>query len=219
MRKIKLFIFIAFLSFSGLSAQTVLLEPAQLHIGVTQGITGSMVVFIPNIVDMDILWGYNGGIVGRYVTEKGKGLQVELNFYQRGWKEKKGKNQINPYAQRLNYIEMPILAHFYLGNKSRFFFNLGPKIGYLVSHKRLTDDSIDPNAYQHNNKIKNYFDYGVAAGLGYQFTTPRHSFFIEARAGFSLQPIFKTLPQAGSKFNYTNSFDVAANFGWLLRVR
>ena len=112
MRKNWIFIFVLFSS--SLIAQ-VRLDKPEIYVGVTAGATGSMVIFNP-VVAQTYLQGYNGGLVFRYIAEKNVGMQAELNFSQRGWKEANGL-----FAKQLNYIELPFLTHIYMGKKNRFF--------------------------------------------------------------------------------------------------
>ncbi len=121
MRKISIFLCI-FLFSANLFAQPSSEKP-EIYFGTTQGISASMINFSPS-VNQGMLLGYNGGLIFRHITEKNVGLQVELNFFQHGWKETD-----SIYSRRLNYIELPFMTHIYFGNKSRFFFNIGPNYG------------------------------------------------------------------------------------------
>ncbi len=63
------------------------LDQPEIYLGTSHGVSASMIHFSPS-VEQEILLGYNGGIVFRYIDEKNVGVQAELNFFQRGWKEK-----------------------------------------------------------------------------------------------------------------------------------
>ena len=62
------------------------LDKPEIYLGANVGVTESMVMFNPAVVQ-GYLQGYNGGIVFRYIAEKNVGMQIELNFSQRGWSE------------------------------------------------------------------------------------------------------------------------------------
>ncbi len=208
MRKL-LITLILLLAFTKISAQTFLLDTPQIYIGTTQGATASMLYFSPN-VKQDILFGYNGGFLFRYVTEKGRSLQVELNYSQRGWSEKDGI-----YARRLHYLELPFLMHMYWGNKTRFFVNLGPKASYLLGETVLHDKT-ESDKEQYTHKIHNAFDYGVTAGLGLEFAVKEQLFQFETRAHFSLNTTFSNNKK--NTYNYSNNMNLSVNLAWLLRV-
>ncbi|NDV45871.1 PorT family protein [Paludibacter sp. 221] len=190
-------------------SQTILLDPAEIYIGTSHGATASMVMFTPN-VEQDILIGYNGGVTFRYVTEKNLGMQIELNLSQRGWKEKE-----NLYAKRLNYIELPFLAHIYFGKKSRFVFNIGPKAAFLIGEKTLIDNTGASTRPQHTKEIQSKFDYGVTAGLGFEFSVKKQNFSLEARANYSLSNIYH---RNWKTFRYSDNMNLALNLGWLMKI-
>ena len=130
-----LVILLVFIS-STLFSQARLDQP-EIYIGTSHGAIGSMVMFKPS-VSQSYLLGYNGGLIFRYISEKNVGMQAELNYSQRGWSESDSN-----YERQLNYIELPFLTHIYFGNKTRFFFNIGPKVSYLISEKVLVDNTLN----------------------------------------------------------------------------
>jgi len=201
-----------FFSISSVSAQTFLLENPKIHIGMSHGATVSQLMFIPN-VRQDFLFGYNGGFTFRYTTEAGRALQVEINYSQRGWTERD-----NLYARRLNYIEMPFLMHVAFIQRERvsFFYNLGPKISYLLNEQVLHNNVENPTNERHLNPISNRFDYGITAGIGVQFTLNRHIFLLEARAHYSLNTTFPN--DRRHFYNFSNNMNAALNLAWLMRV-
>lgn len=217
MHKIKLLIILSLFLTLKVSAQTTLMDPAEIYIGTSHGATASMILFQPQ-VKQDILLGYNGGIMFRYVNEKHKGLQIELNFSQRGWKEKNVD-----YARQLNYLELPFLAHFYLGNKTRFIINLGPKISYLIGEKVLMDgtenltEQEQKNNLQHSEKVQKPFDYGITAGIGVEFKIKKQALNLEARANYSFSTIFSNT--LSDYYSFSDNMNVALNLGWMIRLK
>ena len=206
MRNLWILIFLALSS--SLIAQR--LDKPEMYIGVNLGATESMIGFTPTI-DQGFLQGYNGGVVFRYVGDKYAGVQAELNFSQHGWKEKSGL-----YTRQLNYIELPFLTHFYLGNKGRVFFNLGPKISYLISEKELINntDATTDNETQltlHKTLIQNPFDYGLCGGLGFLFKINKRiaKEFSNCSGGY----IFKTDPPS-PKWGKLNCKQIIKTFSY-----
>jgi len=208
MRKLIISSLIA-ISFS-LSAQ-VRLDKPEMYIGANVGVTESMVMFNP-AVTQSFLMGLNGGFVFRYIAEKNVGMQAELNFSQRGWKEANGL-----YSRQLNYIELPFLTHIYVGRKNRVFFNIGPKISYLISEKVLANSSAVTTDLQHITSIQHPFDYGLCTGLGLLFNIGGNIYQLDTRANYSLSDVFND--QKKDYFANSNNFNLSVNLAWLLKVK
>lgn len=187
------------------------LDQPEIYLGTSHGVSASMIHFSPS-VEQEILLGYNGGIVFRYIDEKNVGVQAELNFFQRGWKEKG-----NIYAKQLNYIELPFLTHIYFGNSSRFFINLGPKISYLLSENVLKNLSTNSTETQHITKIQHPFDYGICGGLGMLFKVKKNIFQFDTRFNYSLSDIFSNSKK--DYFETSNNINLSVNLGWLLQIK
>lgn len=207
MHKLWIFLFLAFSS--SLLAQQRLDKP-EMYIGGNFGVTESMVAFNPS-VSQGFLLGYNGGIIFRYVGDKYAGVQAELNFSQRGWTEKSGL-----YARQLNYVELPFLTHFYLGKKGRIFFNIGPKISYLLSEKVLTKGTTNIDT-QHITLIQNPFDYGLCGGLGFLFNIKGTVYQLDTRAYYALSDVFSN--DKRDYFATSNNLNVSVNLAWMLQIK
>ena len=168
----------------------------ELSVGASFGTTFSTVSFSPTKVQQKMKLGYTGGVTLRWVTEKNLGLQAELNFAQQGWNEMFEDQPEYKYSRTINYLELPILTHIYLGNKNfRFFINLGPKIGYALGEK--TDENLNgasPNTEntQHDMAIEKKFDWGLCGGPGIEIRTGIGSFLLEGRYYYALGDIFNS---------------------------
>ena len=210
MRKLFLYVLIAVSVSVSLSAQDRLDKP-EMYLGVNLGVTESMVMFKPT-VNQGFLMGYNGGLVFRYIAEKNVGMQAELNFSQRGWQESNGL-----YSRQLNYIELPFMTHIYIGNKNRVFFNLGPKISYLLSEKTLVNKTANSTDSQHITDVQQPFDYSVCAGLGILFNVNGRILQLDTRANYGFSDIFHNTKS--DTFSNSNSFNLSVNLAWLFQVR
>lgn len=150
---------------------------------------------------------YHGGIAIRYISEKNIGIIAELNYSQQGWEQNFSKNDTYKnrgleHSHTLNYLEMPIMTHIYFGNKVRFFFNLGPKIGYLFSDSEKMNSALEdflaggvPESFETNQyyrKAERKLDYGLIGGLGLELRTGIGSFALEGRYSFGLSDIYKS---------------------------
>ncbi|MDO9633928.1 MAG: porin family protein [Paludibacter sp.] len=184
---------------------------SETYLGISGGPAASMVYFKPT-VEQDYLTAYHGGLVFRYISEKHLGIQAELNYSQRGWKEIGGS-----FEKRLDYLEIPFLTHIYFGDKAQFIFNIGPKIGYLIQEKILYNSNPSSTVEQHIQPIQNKFDYGFAAGLGFLFKIKRQVFQLESRANMSFSDIFSN--DRRDYFDNSNLINASVTLGWLIQVR
>lgn len=176
-----------------LAAQPRLKQP-EMYFGAQGGVIAAMMNFSPvvqgtdNVLSTAILGG-NGGLLFRYNGHKYCGLQVELNYLQRGWRETIDTLNVH-YSRRLHYLELPFLFHLYFGSeRHRAFLNVGPQIGYCLYSQ--SSGTQHPAATEQYKPIDHRFDYGIAAGLGYAARTNRAGTFqVEARFNFSFSNLF-----------------------------
>jgi len=203
-------------------AQPRLREPER-YIGLHGGALFSMTLFTPQVegatnwVDRTLLSG-NGGLVYRYIGHKCCGFQVELNYMQRGWREKADVDGVAVrYQRRLNYIEMPFLAHIYFGKKAvRGFVNLGPQIGLCF----LDQESGTKHPYKQEQykPLDNKVDWGVAGGLGMLVRTRgAGTFQLEARFDYSFGDYFKN--HKTDFFSHSNPINLSVNIGYLWEIK
>ncbi len=163
-----------------------------LNIGLKGGVT------LPNVfltqetltqedLDATTFLRYTGGVAVQFFVEKNFGLQVELNYTERGWKQNFG-SRANPnppevYEVELDYIELPILAHAYLGRKNlRLFLNAGVYVAYLFDHKvtRTAVEEDDERIDQlYDARFQNNMDLGVRGGGGFEIVTRAGIFQVE----------------------------------------
>ena len=179
------------------------LQTPEFYLGVHGGATASTVLFVPAESGMSpitsaCVLGGNGGLVFRYAGHKYCHFQMELNYEHRGWKQ-------SGTGHSLHYIELPIFMHLNFGGKiCRWFFNLGPQIGYCVK-----DES---------NTIDHRFDWGLAAGTGLYFKTRKAGIYeLEIRYDFSLGGVLGT--SVTDKHSMANPMDLSVNLGWLFPVK
>lgn len=170
-----------------------------LTIGVTGGYVMSNVRFTPK-VPQGYHGGMTGGLAFRYVCEKYfktiASVYAELNYSQLGWKEdildRDNQPVINgetglaeAYSRTINYIQVPVMAHLAWGREYKglsFFLNLGPQFGIYMSEstksnfdfdKRNTTDRASLVVAQDTMAVENKFDYGIAVGLGAEYSIPK----------------------------------------------
>ena len=145
----------------------------------------------------DPIQGYTGGLALQYLTEKNFGLQTEVNYVQKGWREVRrdpatGEREPDRFYQiNLNYIEVPIMAHGYFGKRNlRLFLNLGLSLSYLLSYdterSQVTDEDLDL-IYQ--EIYQNKFDIGMRGGGGFEVVTSVGMFQLEGDFTWGLNSV------------------------------
>lgn len=140
-------------------------------------------------IDGDNFPGYNkaGLVGGAFVFTEFKdkwGAQMEIRYAAKGSAAPKYYSYTRKY--RLQYIEVPLLAHFEPVNKLKIQFGLS--FGYLFSAAQS-----DGGGYEKFEEIPSRGEIAVSAGINYSLT--KH-LDINARFSYSVLPVFS---------NYTGS--------------
>lgn len=170
-----------------------------ISVGFNGGVNINSVSFTPDI-RQGSLTGMTGGFTARYISEKYFamicGIQVEINYSQHGWKDNlEGVDA--QYSRTMNYLEIPLLAHLAFGRDHRglrFFLNLGPQVGFLISESDdrpqgwvMPDNAVKE---QYNKWADNKFDYGITGGMGVELRTNAGNFLVEGRYYFALSDFY-----------------------------
>jgi len=176
--------------------------PREWDFGVMGGANLSQYNFYPKATQ-DQYTGYTAGVAVRYIEEKYFGLEAELLLTKRGMRDRfDDDHQQYSFDRSLTYIEVPVNAHIYfnLGKRNEIAVDLGPKIGFFVGD--ATKSSLDASfeAYaasfrhgflHHTLDISRKVDYGIQAGLGYEFKfSPELSFQLMGRYYYGLGNLF-----------------------------
>ncbi len=185
--------------------------------GINGGYNMTSVGFAPK-VNQKMLGGYTGGLSFRYTSEKYFSticsVSAEINYSQMGWSEdilnmdsqpviNKETGEAELYDRRLNYIQVPIMAHLAWGREVKgfnFFFRAGPQFGYLMSESTKTNftlenanlaDRASKVTEQYGKEVENKIDYGICAGLGVEYSHPKVGhFLLEGRYYYGLGNIY-----------------------------
>lgn len=197
------------------------LSVPEIYIGVQGGVTASTVLFSPAVRYMSPIYNGcnlsgNGGLVFRLNGHKNCGLQVEVNYLQRGWRE---VNSSGTYTRRLHYIEIPAMSHIYFGKKrGRGFVNIGPQIGYCVADEGGRGTELTANGPQYA-RIAKRFDWGVTAGIGGGYRSRNAGMWqMEARFNFSLGTLFGSRTTDYFK-DMSNPMELSVNVAWLWEMK
>ena len=186
-------------------------------IGVNGGYILSNVDFSPT-VKQGFHGGGTFGMSFRYTCEKYFStvcsIMGEVNYASIGWKEKirtaldapvmGDRGVAERYERTINYVQVPVFAHLAWGKERQgfaAFLNLGPQFGFYLSDN-ISKNYDEPNisgdgcrgntvTYQETQPIDKKFDYGIAVGLGGEYSHHRMGhFLLEARYYYGLANIF-----------------------------
>jgi hypothetical protein len=167
-------------------------------VGASFGMGVSSVSFVPAVQENQLL-GAHAGLTVRWLTESFAGLILEINYSQEGWNERFDDPAFS-YTRRIDYIDIPLLSHFYYGKRTKFFFNIGPKIGYMINESTTGKFDATPpideitgrqhTSEQWNMPVENKFAWGLCGGPGLELHTGIGIFQLEGRYYYSLGDIF-----------------------------
>lgn len=172
-------------------------------LGLNGGINLNSVSFSPTVRQSNLM-GITGGLTARYISERYFkmicGAQIEVNFSQHGWDEYYQDYPDLQYTRKMNYVEIPFLAHLAFGKEKRglqFFIHAGPQIGFFLSDSYTQsgpwkDYSSVVVEQLHDKKVDNKFDYGIAAGLGVELKTGAGNFLLEGRYYYALADFYSS---------------------------
>ncbi len=174
-------------------------------IGVNGGYALNRISFNPTI-KQNFHGGSTFGVTVRYTCEKYFqvycALQAEINYAKLGWKELIEYSD-DTYSRDMNYIQIPLFARLAMGRERGGFQGyllLGPQVGFCINEKEHKSGawndytlSTRPNGItkQYDLEVENRFEYGIAGGLGGEFSTKSgHRIGIEGRYFYGLSDIF-----------------------------
>ncbi len=169
-------------------------------LGVKATALSSEYSFVPS-VPQKLYLGFGAGVMARVDVERGASLQLELNYLRTGWQEKFEDKPDLAYHRSINTINMPFLTHLYLSSKSiRFFVNLGPILGYVLSEDKVVKDPLlakgkssftDFAQYRHHKAIERKLFWGLCGGPGISFCVGKaHRLELEGRYTYGLGDVF-----------------------------
>ncbi len=219
---------LALLAAFGIEAAAETHYKPHISVGARAGASLASMSFSPSVKQ-----GMNAGSCGyvtfRYTEEKLFGLVAEFGWTTRGWKENFEEHPFS-YSRSLTYLTLPVMTHIYFGSKRfKTFVNLGPSVSYCIGSKISADfDYTNPGAVegfprnrqteQLSADVHNKFDYGIAAGLGFEFfVNPRNSIVAEARYYYGLGNIFPS--SKADTFGASRNMNIEITLGYNFRLR
>ena len=211
--------------------------------GCSAGLTMTTVNFMPKVPQSQLM-GKTVGLTLRYTGEKYFNsicaVVAEVNFAETGWKERIWDLNDKPvmrldadeperYERRLTYLQVPVLARLGWGHERRglqFFFQVGPQIGFLQREStkknfeianRNVNDRTSPVYAQDTMAVENRVDYGIAGGVGLEFSHPKVGhFMLEGRYYYGLGNLYGNTKR--DYFAISNQQSIVVKLSYLFDV-
>lgn len=148
------------------------------------------------------LW--NGGVSYRFDIPEQKyvgTISFDLDYMQKGYAYLEFFNSQVAYARMFHVIQLSIVWQPYLPlsrkNDSRMYLIAGPFVSYTISGGEEqtfnveTKEVITKNKYEMDPMNDYYLNYGISAGLGFQFAFGRFAISVDARYNIQLSDIIR----------------------------
>lgn len=175
--------------------------------------------------------GYAGGLAIQYFSESNFALQIEGFYMQKGWRQQfpnpENANRISDslfYEVTLDYVEVPIMAHGYIGQKNvRIFLDGGMYFSYLLSYDTRREASITNEQITYTMRMQNAnrLDLGIRGGGGFEVATKVGTFQLGASLDYGLGSVLKryqaTATHASKNIpNMLQNFSIGVMLGYFV---
>lgn len=183
----RIFIFVILL-FIGLGLK------AQFSVGVRQGYGYHGLRLAPNSIEkyQEPFLRLNTGLVIIYNSINNAGLQMEINYAEKGWQEIDTTVAGAYFKRNVYYLEVPIFSHFEIDlGKIRPIIFVGPylawKLGESTDSENFTHIWNESHPYNHYEQEIRNLDFGIKLGLGVRYNiTQRFAIYIDGRYDFEM---------------------------------
>lgn len=128
------------------------------------GVKAGLNVSGMNNTGLDSKTGLTAGVFVDYRFNDWIGMSADLLFSREGAMLKSGGDK---YIAKTNYLNLPILAKFYV--LDQLAFNIGIQPGVLLSGKDKVKESGEETAFTTTNNYKS-FDFAFPVGVSYEFS-------------------------------------------------
>jgi len=191
---------------------------AQTSIGFRGGVSQSSVSYRPSIAS--VTYKVPGvklpvyGLVVEQFFSKNAGAQIEFQLLTLGYT---GTDTLNTGNEtHFDYLKIPLLSNFYLGNTGRFHIKMGPHFGYLLEAKDVTrvseGDLLIPTYGQPGDNPKKFM-YGLTAGVGVSKLFGGSTFQAEVRYSYEFGR-----PESQNRIFELNSTNLEFTLAYLFRI-
>ncbi|WP_374549979.1 porin family protein [Flavobacterium sp.] len=166
------------------------------------GIKGGLNItnlYTEEVDDNNLLTSFNAGLYTNIPISNSLSVQPEFLFYRKGAELVYDNAFVSGTARfKLNYLEIPVLLK---ANISKNFnIHFGPYFSYLIDGKVTNESSSSSFDFENDlsNDDFNKFDYGLAAGIGLDFSSTS----IGLRYDYGLSTVGKERNFAGTTYTF-----------------
>jgi len=193
------------------------------YLGIKAGFNESSAYFFHTIdgvpkINTGFTSGFHGGIIVMNYWRNHVGLQAELNYTQKGWKQK-FDNGAPDFLTNLDYIELPLLVNLHTGKKkTHLYVNLGCFFEYLVhvSQSEAPTDVGGSDFYPYSESRDNKFGYGFRGGAGVFRDFPIGTFLIEGHFSYSLSNMLDPVTLDTGIPNISNNYVIGVSLAYMI---
>ncbi|MGC3943493.1 MAG: porin family protein [Chryseolinea sp.] len=139
---------------------------AQIRAGVKGGLNVSN-LYSDDIDDKNARYGFNAGLYGQIFSTETFAIQPELLYSTKGTKAEYGGIIDQTVKFNLNYLDLPVLAVFKLGDAAEI--HVGPYVSYLLNSNIKYSGDVANGTDELNRDNLKHFDFGVSGGFGLNF--------------------------------------------------
>ncbi len=168
---------------------------------------------IPTVFDISWLPGSTAGVQvthfsAKYHSRVNSAIQLSVNYVQKGWLQKFPDTNEPNHSTRINYVEVPVEAIGYFGNKVKYYISAGFFLEYAISDQvdaipasatvneeyPALYDVGQSNFYRYDIEKDQRLNYGPRAAAGIFRETSAGVFRLEAFFSFSIRSTFDFEP-------------------------
>jgi hypothetical protein len=138
---------------------------AKPRVGIKGGLNASNLI-TDDVTDKHGRFGFHAGVYGQLFSTESFAIQPEVNFSTKGNEVKNNFGIVDHETKfNLNYIDVPVLAVFKLGNVAEI--HAGAYWAYLVGANIDTDGDLGDGFISLDRDNFDNWDYGLVGGIGF----------------------------------------------------
>lgn len=124
-------------------------------------------LYVDDVDDENARVGFHVGVYGQIFSTETFAIQPELLYTTKGTETEWGGLIDQTITFKLNYLELPVLAVFKLGEAAEI--HVGPYFSYLLSANIDTEGDLGGSTEDLDRDNFNAFDFGLTGGFGLNF--------------------------------------------------
>lgn len=205
----------------GLSLANEVRAQRKTYVGLKGGYNLSSAYFFHSFNGSNIITkyegGYQAGIIAMNYIRHHIGLQAELLYTQKGWKQRFDNGEPD-FVTELDYIELPLLVNIHTGKEQMHFFaNAGCFAEYLVNvnQSALPSDTNGQQFYPFDESRDHNFGYGFRGGIGAFYDFDFGTLMLESSFTYSLSDMLEPGSLSSGIPNSSKNYVIGISVGYM----